>query len=269
MGKLRVVGVIPARLASDRLPGKVLLTLGGKAMLHHVYDAARASPLLDDLLVATDADEVRDYCARHAIPVRMTSAAHTSGTDRVREVMEHIPADVYVNIQGDEPLVEAEHLRLLIELFSRRAVSGSAADPPEEVQVSTLMTPLKHDDAGNPNVVKVVTDLRGRALYFSRSPIPFRRNADSPLHTFKHLGFYAYRREALRKFGELAPTGLEQTERLEQLRFLVHGIPIHVAETSLDTVGVDTREDWEEFARRWRERFPARASLHPRVGSDS
>ncbi|MSO19490.1 MAG: 3-deoxy-manno-octulosonate cytidylyltransferase [Acidobacteria bacterium] len=247
MGKLKVVGVIPARLASERLPGKVLLELDGKAMLHHVYDAARACPLLDELLIATDAEPVREYCQRQGIPVRMTSSAHSSGTERIREVADSLAADVYVNIQGDEPLVQAEHVRLLIDLFES---GGKGA----EVQVTTLKTPLEHTATQNPNVVKVVTDLHGCALYFSRSAIPYRRNAESPLPTYKHLGFYAYRRDALWKYCDLPMTLIEQTERLEQLRFLHHGIPIHVAETSLDTIGVDTREDWEAFSVQWGKR---------------
>jgi len=246
MGRLKVVGVIPARLASERLPGKVLLELDGKAMVHHVFAAASRCRLLDELLVATDAEAVRDYCVANSIPVMMTSSSHGSGTERIREAAETHVADLYVNIQGDEPLVQPEHITALLELFSR--------DTRSDVLVTTLKTPMKPEAAANPNVVKVVTDLQERALYFSRSPIPYRRNPESALRTFKHLGFYAYRREALRQYCELPATPLEQTERLEQLRFLAHGIPIHVAETALDTIGVDTREDWELFAQRWRMR---------------
>jgi 3-deoxy-manno-octulosonate cytidylyltransferase (CMP-KDO synthetase) len=244
MARLKVVGVVPARLASERLPGKVLLELDGKAMVHHVYANARGCALLDELLIATDAEPVRDYCRRNAIPVVMTSSSHTSGTERIREVADTHPADVYVNIQGDEPLVRAEHMTALIELFGKDAAGG--------VAVTTLMTPMDHAAAQNPNVVKVVTDQQCRALYFSRSPIPFRRNQDSTLLTYKHLGFYAYRREALLRYCALPATELEVTERLEQLRFLYNGIAIHVAETAFDTIGVDTREDWEAFAARWR-----------------
>jgi 3-deoxy-manno-octulosonate cytidylyltransferase (CMP-KDO synthetase) len=238
------VGVIPARLASERLPNKVLLELDGKAMVHHVYANARTCPLLDELLIATDAEPVRDYCQRNGIPVAMTSSSHTSGTERIREVANSHPADVYVNIQGDEPLVRGEHITALIELFHQNAAGG--------VAVTTLKTPMEHAAAQNPNVVKVVTDQQGRALYFSRSPIPFRRNQDSTLTTFKHLGFYAYRREALFRYCELPASHLEITERLEQLRFLDNGIAIQVAETAFDTIGVDTREDWEVFTERWK-----------------
>jgi 3-deoxy-manno-octulosonate cytidylyltransferase (CMP-KDO synthetase) len=244
MGRLKVVGVIPARLASERLPGKVLLELDGKAMVHHVYANARGCPLLDELLIATDAEPVREYCQRNGIPVAMTSPSHTSGTERIREVANSHPADVYVNIQGDEPLVRAEHITGLIELFEK--------DTAGAVAVTTLMTPMDYAVAQSPNVVKVVTDQQGRALYFSRSPIPYRRNQDSTLTTYKHLGFYAYRRDALFRYCELPASQLEITERLEQLRFLYNGIAIHVAETVFDTIGVDTQEDWDVFTERWK-----------------
>ncbi|MBI3934224.1 MAG: 3-deoxy-manno-octulosonate cytidylyltransferase [Acidobacteria bacterium] len=237
--RLKVAGVIPARMNSARLPGKVLRDLAGRAMLHHVYDAARACPLLEELLVATDSEAVRDYCATHHIPVLMTSTAHRSGTERIHEVMQRIPADVFVNLQADEPLVAPAHVRLLIEPF----LSGQAT------QVSTLKVVLDADMAANPNVVKVVTDLRGQALYFSRAPIPCRRNPGSSLPYFKHLGLYGYRREALARYFQLPPSPLEEIEKLEQLRFLENGIPIYVAETGQDTIGVDTEEDWAAVRR--------------------
>jgi len=255
---LRVFGVIPARFDSERLPGKVLRPIGGKAMVHVVYERARACPLLDGLWVATDSERVRDYCAQHEIPVRMTSRAHRSGTERILEVMETIPADrslhdafvndIFVNIQGDEPMVTAEHLRLLLEPFFVAGVPGTPAAPVAvgrpDVQVTTLKTRLDPAEASNPNVVKVVTNLRGEAVYFSRAPIPYPRNPASGLPFYKHLGLYAYRRAALERYRELAPSPLEETERLEQLRFLEHGIPIQVVETAEDTIGVDTEEDY-------------------------
>jgi 3-deoxy-manno-octulosonate cytidylyltransferase (CMP-KDO synthetase) len=249
----RIVGVIPARFDSERLPGKVLRPICGKAMVHVVYERARACPLLDGLWVATDSERVRDYCAQNEIPVLLTSRAPRSGTERILEVIETLPADgraddlfvndVFVNIQADEPMVTAEHLRLLIEPFFTPATSGARVARPE-ILVTTLKTPLDPAEAPNPNVVKVVTNLRGEAVYFSRAPIPYRRNPDSGLRVYKHLGFYAYRRAALERYRELPAAPLEETERLEQLRFLEHGIPIQVAETAEDTIGVDTEEDW-------------------------
>lgn len=225
------IAVIPARLGSTRLARKVLREIAGRPMLAHVYQAARSSRLLRDVVVATDAEEVQALCRANGWTCKMTSAAHRSGTDRVHEVAGSIAAEVYVNIQGDEPMVRAEHLGALLALMN---------DP--GVLVGTLKTPLAATEAQNPNVAKVVTDLAGRALYFSRSAIPFDRDGAGPNY-FKHLGLYVYRKSALDRFCLLPESSLEQAERLEQLRFLENGIAIHVAETPYDTVSVDTEED--------------------------
>ena len=161
----------------------------------------------------------------------MTSAAHRSGTERVREISDSVAADVYLNIQGDEPLTRAEHIATLLLLMKDT-----------NIQLGTLKTPAKSEDINNPNAVKVVTDAAGKALYFSRATIPYDRDGASPGY-FKHLGFYAYRKAALDRFCALPESSLEHSERLEQLRFLENGISIHVAETPYDTVGVDTEED--------------------------
>jgi 3-deoxy-manno-octulosonate cytidylyltransferase (CMP-KDO synthetase) len=232
--------VIPARYDSERLPGKVLLPICGKPMIQVVYERARVCPLLDELWVATDSEKVQDCCVQNRIPVRMTLRTHRSGTERILEVMEKLPAAVYVNIQGDEPMITPAHLRLLIEPFLN---STAGAEHPG-AQVTTLKTPLDPAEASNPNIVKVVTNLRGEAVYFSRAPIPYPRNAASRPGFFKHLGIYAYARGALERYRQLPASPLEETERLEQLRFVEHGIPIHVAETAEDTIGVDTEDDW-------------------------
>jgi 3-deoxy-manno-octulosonate cytidylyltransferase (CMP-KDO synthetase) len=228
----RIVCVIPARLASSRLARKVLRDIAGKPMLAHVYDAARRSPLLHDVIIATDSEEVLKLGQAKGWKVEMTSAAHRSGTDRVHEVAQRVPADVYVNIQGDEPLARPEHLAALLKPMSR-----------PEVMVSTIKTPCPRHDIANPSAVKVVTDRSGRALYFSRSTIPFNRDQSGTTEYFKHLGFYAYSKDALDRFCRLPESRLETTERLEQLRFLENGIDIYVEETPFDTVGVDTEED--------------------------
>jgi len=162
----------------------------------------------------------------------MTSPEHRSGTDRVREVARSVVADVYVNVQGDEPLARREHLDVLLELMAN-----------ENVQVGTLKTPCGAEDVNNPNAVKVVTAMDGRALYFSRATLPFDRDRTGNVQYFKHLGFYAYRKAALDAFCLWPESELERSERLEQLRFLDNGVAIHVAETPFDTVGVDTEED--------------------------
>jgi 3-deoxy-manno-octulosonate cytidylyltransferase (CMP-KDO synthetase) len=229
---MRAIAIIPARLASTRLPRKPLREILGKPMIQRVYEAARAADGLADVIIATDAAEIFDMAQRNGWNARMTSAEHRSGTDRVHEVAQAIAADVYVNVQGDEPLARPEHLTALLKLM---------ADP--NVDVGTLKTPCPREDVASPNAVKVVTDKAGRALYFSRATIPHDRDKTGGIHYFKHLGFYAYRKAALNTFCLLPESSLERSERLEQLRFLENGIAIHVAETPFDTVGVDTEED--------------------------
>ena len=237
---MRTVAVIPARLASTRLPRKALREIAGKPLIGWVYEAVRSSPVLDDVIIATDSDEILAVCRRHGWKAQMTSTAHRSGTERVREISQSVAADVYLNIQGDEPMTRKEHVAGLIEVMH---------DP--AVQVGTLMTAAVAADIANPNAVKVVIDSGRRALYFSRATIPYDRDGAEPKY-FKHLGFYAYRKPALDRFVALPESSLERCERLEQLRFLENGIPIYVAETPHDTVGVDTEEDLrraEDFLR--------------------
>jgi 3-deoxy-manno-octulosonate cytidylyltransferase (CMP-KDO synthetase) len=226
----RVVAVIPARLASTRLPGKVLRPIAGVPMLGWVYRAARACPQLDQVLIATDSQEVVAYADSQGWPSIMTSAALASGTDRVHAVAAMVDADIYVNIQGDEPLLRPEHIDALLWPFSRT-----------DAEVTTLSTPCSPQQLDDPNAVKVVTANSGRALYFSRATIPYQRG--TPLSPRKHIGIYAYRKAALRRFAELPPSPLESVERLEQLRWLEEGISIHVVPTPFDTIGVDTEED--------------------------
>ncbi|HEV2274226.1 MAG TPA: 3-deoxy-manno-octulosonate cytidylyltransferase [Acidobacteriaceae bacterium] len=226
----RIVAVIPARLASSRLPGKVLLPIAGVPMLGWVYRAALACRQLDQVLIATDSKEVADYANSEHWPVIMTSANLASGTDRVHAASALADADIYVNLQGDEPLLRPEHIDALLLPFER---SGA--------EVTTLSTPCPPDQIHNPNAVKVVAARDGRALYFSRSTIPYHRDGGSSCQ--KHLGLYAYRKDALDRFAALRPSPLELTERLEQLRLLENGISIYVEQTAFDTIGVDTEED--------------------------
>jgi 3-deoxy-manno-octulosonate cytidylyltransferase (CMP-KDO synthetase) len=232
-----VLGVIPARLASTRLPRKVLREIAGRPLVWHVWERARRAAALDRVLVATDAAEVMEVCARLGMPALLTRADHASGTDRVWEVAQQHPADVYVNVQGDEPLITEGHLALLVAPFRQRP----------ETQVSTLCIAATPEELPNPNVNKVVRDAEGRALYFSKYPIPYDRDGIGPVR-YKHIGLYAYRGAALDRFHRLPPSPLERAERLEQLRFLEHGIPIAVEETDEPTVGVDTEEDLQAVA---------------------
>jgi 3-deoxy-manno-octulosonate cytidylyltransferase (CMP-KDO synthetase) len=201
-------------------------------MLAWVYENARQAACLDHLLVATDSPEIESYCREQGIPAMMTSREHRSGTDRLAEVMAKEPAEIYVNIQGDEPMITSDHLGRLLRPFE---------DP--ATQVSTLKVAIDAETALDRNVVKVVTDLAGRALYFSRARIPFDRDGAGQVQYFKHQGFYAFRAAALETFHHLPPSPLEKLEKLEQLRYLENGIEIAVVETPCDTIGVDTEED--------------------------
>jgi 3-deoxy-manno-octulosonate cytidylyltransferase (CMP-KDO synthetase) len=229
---MKVVAIIPARIASTRLPRKVLREIAGQTMLQRVYEAARGCSALADVIVATDSNEILSVCERNGWTARMTATTHRSGTDRVHEVAQSVAADVYINVQGDEPLAHPDHVNALVELMKN---SGK--------DVGTVKTPCPPQDVNNPNAVKVVTDAHGRALYFSRSPIPHDREKTGDVRYFKHLGFYAYRKPALDRFCSLPESTLERSERLEQLRFLENGIPIYVTETIHDTIGVDTEDD--------------------------
>jgi 3-deoxy-manno-octulosonate cytidylyltransferase (CMP-KDO synthetase) len=230
---LRTLGVIPARLASTRLPRKVLREVAGRPLLAWVVEAARACPQLDRVLVATDSEEVAEFCRRIGCAVELTAANLASGTDRVHAVAQLIDADVYVNIQGDEPLLRPEHIIALLRPFARA-----------EVDVSTLKVRCTEENIANPNAVKVVTAADGRALYFSRAAIPYHRDAADPVPQYwKHIGLYAYRKRALNLFPTLPPSRLERAERLEQLRFLENGLNIYVEATEFDTIGVDTEDD--------------------------
>lgn len=240
---MRVVGVIPARLASTRMQRKVLREVAGRPLLAWVLDAARACPLLNEVVVAADSEEVAALCRAMVTPVVMTSPALPSGTDRMHAVSQ-MPEwggfDVYVNVQGDEPFLRPEHIEALLRPFAR-----------PEAEVTTLKVPCSAENIANPNAVKVVTAADGRALYFSRATIPYdrdaaigvsRRDGTGPLY-WKHIGLYAYRRAALERFPALPPSRLEQAERLEQLRLLENGMDLYVEPTEYDTVGVDTEAD--------------------------
>jgi 3-deoxy-manno-octulosonate cytidylyltransferase (CMP-KDO synthetase) len=237
---VKAIAVIPARLASARLPRKMLREIAGLPLIGHVYKAVRSSPLLDDVIVATDSEEILEVCQKNRWNARMTSPSHRSGTERVHEISNSVGADVYVNVQGDEPTTRPEHIASLLRLMEN-----------PDVQVGTLATPASASDVTNVHANKVVVDKLGRALYFSHATIPFDRDSVRPRY-IKHLGFYSYRKPALDRFVGLPESALEHIERLEQLRFLENGIPIHVAETPYDTIGVDTEEDLRQLEQRLR-----------------
>ncbi len=231
---MRVLGVIPARLESTRLPRKVLREVAGRPLLAWVHEAAeraRRAGVLDGVVVAVDSEEVAGLCRREGWRYEVTPVALASGTDRLEVVAGRIAAEIYVNVQGDEPLLEVEHLRALLRPMER-----------PEVEVSTLKVRCTPENLRNPNAVKVVTARDGRALYFSRATVPFDRDGVGA-EVWKHMGVYAYRRAALRRFAGLPMGELERAERLEQLRFLENGVAIYAEAVERDTVGVDTEED--------------------------
>jgi len=229
--------VIPARFASSRFPGKSLSLLAGKPMLQHVYERASQAQYLKKLIVATDDDRIADAARAFGAPVRMTRADHASGTDRVAEAASAETAEIIVNIQGDEPLIDPAAIDA--------AALALIEDP--HIPMGTLKRRIEDpSEIENPNVVKVVTDLAGDAIYFSRCAIPFAR--DSAATYYKHIGLYVYRRDFLLGYSDLPVGPLEQAERLEQLRALENGYRIRVAETEYDSLGVDTPEDLAKVA---------------------
>jgi 3-deoxy-manno-octulosonate cytidylyltransferase (CMP-KDO synthetase) len=225
-------------MASARFPGKPLVDLAGKPMVQWVWEACCRSGAADGVVIATPDQEIMAAAAAFGAEAILTSERHRSGADRLAEVAAKLPAEYYVNVQGDEPLVEPETIR---------ACAAPLSEDPR-AQMSSAFTALGEDEAQNPAIVKVVLDLAGRAIYFSRSPIPFSRDARiSPLR--RHVGIYAYRREAILQFGRWEPTPLELTESLEQLRFLEHGVAIHMREVREPGAGVDTPEQAEAVRR--------------------
>lgn len=231
---MSVLAVIPARYASTRLPGKPLAVLAGKPMIQHVYERVSQASGVQVVIVATDDQRIREAVKRFGGAVVMTNPKARSGSERVAEVARDRSEQVIINVQGDEPMVLPEMVDQLAAFLERHAA----------IPMASLMTPMKSDaDRANPNVVKVVVDRDGFALYFSRAAIPHVRDASKSPAVFKHLGLYGYQRHFLLQFPSLEPTPLEQAEQLEQLRALEHGYRIKLLETAHDTIGVDTSED--------------------------
>jgi len=232
---VRALAIIPARWGSTRFPGKPLAPLAGRPLIQHVVEAARASRAFERVLVATDDDRIAEAVAGFGGEVERTSPAHRSGTDRVAEVAARLPPEapeVVVNLQGDEPLVHPDALRLLVEAFTD-----------VRVEMATLVRPLEDPaERLSPHVVKVVPDARGDALYFSRMDIPFDRGGGR-VARFAHVGLYGYRRPTLLRLAQLPPGTLELAESLEQLRALEHGIRIRCLRTEAASIGVDTPAD--------------------------
>ena len=236
----KVLAVIPARYASTRFPGKIIASVAGKPLVYHTYRRACEARLVTEALIATDDEHVVEALRPYDVRVVMTRADHPSGTDRIAEVAENSDAEIIVNVQGDEPLIDPNTIDETIQpLFDEPDVCMSTA--------RNLIT--EPGQIENPNVVKVVCDARGHALYFSRCPIPYIRDvadrATAPPCYWQHVGIYVYRRDFLLRYAKMPQTPLEKLEKLEQLRVLENGFKIAVVDTEYDSVGVDTPEDLE------------------------
>lgn len=237
---MKVIGIIPARYASTRFPGKPLVDLKGKPMIQRVYEGAAACKSLDYVIVATDDQRIYDAVKAFGGNVEMTSESHPSGTDRCGEVATKLDADVIVNVQGDEPLVNPGQIDTLCSAFEDNSVT-----------IATLgHTQVSPDDLGDINRVKVVCDKNGNALYFSRSAIPSTERSSEEVKAnfpfMRHIGLYAYRKETLRELVQLQPCALEKMEALEQLRWMYYGYEIRVIPTNIETPNIDTPEDLEK-----------------------
>ena len=228
---MKTIGVIPARFNSTRFPGKVLANLWGKPIIQHVYEKAKEAKKLDEIIIATDNERVFKVAKKFGAEVVMTSKEHLTGTDRVSEIAENISAEIIINIQADAPLIDPLTINKLTEVLS---------NAPDLVMATLMKKIEKKEELHNPNVVKVVTDSQGFALYFSRSPIPYSK---SSLISYKHIGAYGYRRDFLLAFVQLPRSPLEKMENLEQLRVLENGYKIKMIETDYDMIEVDTEED--------------------------
>lgn len=236
---MKILAVIPARYASTRFPGKVLADIEGKPMIERVFRQVQQAKLPDSIVVATDHPKVAEVVRSFGAPVVMTKAEHPSGTDRCMEALEKQSDsfDFVINVQGDEPFIHPEQ----IDLLARQLNSP-------EIEIATLVHRIGvGEELQNPNVVKVTISKGGEALYFSRSPIPFVRNKGQKTTFYRHIGLYGYRTDVLRKLTKLPPSMLEETEGLEQLRWLENGFRIRVAETPFASQGIDTPEDLERL----------------------
>lgn len=232
---MKIIAFIPARYAASRFPGKLMKTIGGKTIIRMVYENALMTGLFDDVVVVTDSEIIYNEILLHGGTVKMSSGDHNSGSDRIAEVAANMDVDVVVNIQGDEPFIEKEPLESLVASFKDN-----------NVRVGSLMKKISgEEEINNPNIVKVVCNNKNEALYFSRSAIPYFRNSSSNIPVYKHIGVYAFRKDALLQFTQWNIGKLENTEMLEQLRYLENGISIKMVETETNNVGIDTPDDLE------------------------
>lgn len=236
---MQKIAVIPARYGATRFPAKLMQNLGGKPVIVQTYLATIKTQLFDEVYVVTDNQEIFNAITQHQGKAIMSQKEHICGSDRIAEAVEHIPAEIIVNVQGDEPFIDKESLKTLLHVFEN--------DPQKQIDLASLMTPIhSQEDIQNPNNVKVITDVHQFALYFSRAAIPFQRDANSSFEYMKHIGVYAFRKQALMDFYRLPMRSLEANEKLEQLRYLEYGKRIKMVKTHKISIGIDTPEDLEK-----------------------
>lgn len=236
---MKVVAMIPARLASSRLPEKMILDLCGLPVILRTYEAVKATGLFDEVIVVTDSMKIATLTKGHGALTIISQKDHETGSDRIAEAAKGVQADIIINVQGDEPFIDTDSLKSLITCFRD--------DHKQLIDLASLMVVITDKTSiDNPNVVKVVTDLTGKALYFSRSAIPFHRDPSPTIRCYKHKGVYAFRRSALLEFPRLFMGPLERAEKIEAIRYLEHGKRLQMIETSVDAPGIDTRADLED-----------------------
>ena len=233
---MKVIAAIPARYAASRFPGKLLADLHGKPVIQHTYEKVHQSGLFDLVIIVTDSSEIESAVLGFGGDVVRSQKDHQCGSDRIAEAVFDLDVDIVINVQGDEPFIRSEGLASLIEIFK--------SDTKKDVDLASLMIPVS-DEMNNPNVVKVITDLCNRALYFSRSAIPHQQSKETRTTVYKHVGVYAFRKSALIDFYEHAPTPLELAEQIEAIRYLEMGKTIQMIETQFEGVGIDVPEDLE------------------------
>lgn len=233
---MKVIAAIPARYQASRFPGKLLADLAGKPVIQHTYEAVHNSGLFDNVYVVTDSDQIENAIRGFGGNVIRSQKQHQCGSDRIAEAVLELEVDVVINVQGDEPFISAASLQNLIDVFQN--------DKTQSIDLASLMIPIS-EDIENPNVVKVITDLSHRALYFSRTAIPYLRTEDTPIIYYKHVGVYAFRKNALVDFYHHPPTPLEEAEKIEAIRYLEMGKTIQMLETDFMGIGIDVPADLE------------------------
>jgi 3-deoxy-manno-octulosonate cytidylyltransferase (CMP-KDO synthetase) len=235
---MKIIAMIPARFSASRFPGKLLQDLGGQTVISRTYMATQQTGLFSDVYVVTDSKNIADEIHAHGGKVIMSKASHESGSDRIAEAVTDIDCDIVVNVQGDEPFTDRSSLEKLIGVFE--------ADIEKQIDLASLMVKTSDEqEINNPNTVKVIVDQQDFALYFSRSPIPYARNTNIEPSYFKHIGIYAFRKQAIIDFSKLEMTPLEASEKIECIRFLEHSKKIKMVETHAQSIGIDTPEDLE------------------------